>query len=125
MIKHCLPAFALLILLSGCEPAPIAPDTPRTAAASSVANAALQRMDEQRAKNPLLNVPPQVFLEVIGDCGEKLFGSTPDAGAAPTCLASIRAAASKAGLGEISDAQMAEPYIAERWHSEMAKAAQH
>ncbi|WP_432720880.1 hypothetical protein R0381_002859 [Jeongeupia wiesaeckerbachi] len=122
MIKY-LPAFAVLALLAGCEPAPVAPggaSAPSVAVAPTPTHTA-----DDRATNPLLNVPPDVFMSVIGDCGNKLFGSKPEGGATIDCLAAIRTAASKAGLGELSDIQLADPYISERWRSEMAKQSQH
>ncbi|GHD63531.1 hypothetical protein [Jeongeupia chitinilytica] len=122
MIKP-LSALAIVALLAGCEPAPVAPKVASTPVA--VAPQAAVGVSEERAHNPLLNVPPDVFMGVIGECGNKLFGSKPDAGAAKGCLASIREAARKAGLGEVSDIQLADPYIAERWRGEMARQSQH
>ncbi|MBM3114667.1 hypothetical protein [Jeongeupia naejangsanensis] len=122
MIRY-LPALAVLALLAGCEPAPVVPgaaSTPSVATAPTPVHNA-----DDRASNPLLNVPPDAFMSVIGDCGNKLFGKKPDGSATIDCLAEIRASARKAGLGEISDIQLADPYISERWRSEMAKQSQH
>ncbi|AOX99647.1 hypothetical protein [Jeongeupia sp. USM3] len=118
MIKP-LSVLAALALLTGCEPAPVAPKVASPVAEAPAAQPA--NTTEARHANPLLNVPPDVFMTVIGDCGDKLFGSKPDASATQDCMAAIRAAASQAGLGDISDIQLADPYIGERWRSEIAR----
>ncbi|TJZ69031.1 hypothetical protein [Chitiniphilus eburneus] len=108
-----LAALCAALLLAACEPTPD-PDAPKT---SPVAQ---QQVDPAYVHNPLLDAPPPLYLSVIGDCGKQLFEDE-QPGDVSACLAGIRERAKAQGLGDLTDAQLADMNVRNRWRHEQSK----
>ncbi|GAA5785437.1 hypothetical protein [Chitiniphilus shinanonensis] len=109
-----LAALAAALLLAACEPTPD-PDAPK---ADVVAQQ--QQVDPAYVPNPLLDAPPDVYLAVIGDCGKPMFEDQQKADVS-ACLTSIRQRAKDKGLGELTDVQLADVNVGNRWRHEQSK----
>ncbi|WP_035051859.1 hypothetical protein [Andreprevotia chitinilytica] len=98
----------LAALVAGCDK----PATPQVAApgTSSTADTGY------REPNPLLNLPPEQFKTVLGDCAYKVFVATqhPDDATRKQCYSDIRTRLKAAVNQEITDHEFENPYIPQR-----------
>ncbi len=94
---------ALSLVLVACgEKTPSQANSPQIESASS----------DPKYQNPLLNIPPAQFAELLADCGKVLYGV-----AAPSdakCRDEVKARASKQGL-TLTDANLDEPLVHDRY----------
>ncbi|UXY14211.1 hypothetical protein N8I74_12885 [Chitiniphilus purpureus] len=113
-----LGALVAALLLAACEPTP--DPNASTAAATSAAAA---QPEPAYVPNPLLDADPPTYLAVLGPCGKVLFEGSTEL-SAPECLTGIRERAREKGLGELTDAQLADVNIGARWRHEQGKLKQ-
>lgn len=96
-------ALSLSVLLAACgESAPQPTVAPPVESAST----------DPKYQNPLLNLPPEQFTEVLGECGKVLYQAS-----APTdtkCREDVKARAAQKGV-TLSDANLDEPLVHDRY----------
>jgi hypothetical protein len=98
----------LSLLLVACGDK--APPQATTAQIESASN-------DPKYQNPLLNIPPAQFAELLGDCGKVLYSvATPSD---EKCRAEVKARASKQGV-TLSDAHLDEPLVHDRYQFSMS-----
>lgn len=67
---------------------------------------------DPKYQNPLLNIPPAQFAELLGDCGKVLYSAAAPADA--KCRTDVKERASKQGI-TLSDAHLDEPLVHDRY----------
>lgn len=83
---------------------------------NAAAPAAESQSNDPRYVNGLLNANPQQFNEILADCGKLMFGehAAPDE-VVVKCRQDMISRAAKLGI-TLTDAQIAEPLVKDRYH---------
>ena len=110
-MKHIILLLAATLVLSACGESsqPAAPATPTSDASS-----------DPKYQNPLLNVTPDQFTAVLGECGKVLY----DAPAASdgACRKTVLEQASKQGV-TLLEAHLDEPLVRDRYQYSVRQAS--
>jgi hypothetical protein len=101
-------AAALLLNLSACG------DKAENQAA--VQSQSETQASDPRYQNPLLNINPQQFSQILADCGKLLFGEhTPPEEVIAKCKVDIKSRAAELSV-TLSDENIGEPLVRERYN---------